>query len=156
MVSGVSVSERIASMGRHRIRLAAPWEFRLLTAPADTPSSTCKLPFALSDAGADDAVSVSDTIVLTRKFHRPSGLDESTRVFIGIEVDEVDSPKSLRTVLLNKEVVSLPEDHSVSDGALQIDVSGRLLPFNVLQLQFPVAARHTAVRLISVSLLIEE
>ncbi len=156
MIFGVSVSERIALMGLHRIRLAAPWEFRLLTAKADLPSSTCKLPFALSDVGADEAVSDSDTIVLTRKFHRPSGLDESTRVFIGIELDEVDSPNSLKTVLLNKEALSFPEDRSGSDGVLQIDVSGRLLPFNVLQLQFPVAAGHTPVRLISVNLLIEE
>jgi len=35
-------------------------------------------------------------------------------------------------------------------------VSGRLLAFNVLQLQFPVAASHTPVHLISVNLLIEE
>jgi hypothetical protein len=143
-------------MGLHRIRLAAPWEFRLLTAKADTPSSTCKLPFALSDFGADEAVSEFDAIVLTRKFHRPSGLDESTRVFIGVELDEVSFPNSLKTVLLNKEALSFPEDRSLSDGVLQIDVSGRLLPFNMLQLQFPVAAGHTPVRLISVNLLIEE
>jgi hypothetical protein len=156
VIFGVSVSERLALMGLHRIRLAAPWEFRLLTAQADTPSSTCKLPFALSDFGADEAVSDSDSIVLTRKFHRPSGLDESTRIFIGIELDEVGSPNSLKTVLLNKEALSFPEDRSGSGGVLQIDVSGRLLPFNVIQLQFPVAAGHTPVRLISVNLLIEE
>jgi hypothetical protein len=156
VIFGVSVSERIALMGLHRIRLAAPWEFRLLTAEADAPSSTCKLPLALSDLSAVEPVSDSDTIVLTRKFHRPSGLDESTRVFIGIELDEGDSPNSLKTVLLNKEALSFPEDRSGSDGVLQIDVSGRLLPFNVLQLQFPVAAGHTPVRLISVNLLIEE
>ena len=146
-------------MGLHRIRLAAPWEVRLVTAlvaETDATSSTCKLPFALSDVGVDEPVSDSDTIVLTRKFHRPSGLEESTRVFIGIELDEVGSPKSLQTVLLNKAALSFPEDRLGSDGVLQIDVSGRLLPFNVLQLQFPVAAGHTPVRLISVNLLIEE
>jgi hypothetical protein len=146
-------------MGLHRIRLAAPWEARLVTslvAETDATSSTCKLPFALSDVGVNEPVSDSDTIVLTRKFHRPSGLEESTRVFIGIELDEVGSPKSLQTVLLNKAALPFPEDRSGSDGVLQIDVSGRLLPFNVLQLQFPVAAGHTPVRLISVNLLIEE
>ena len=146
-------------MGLHRIRLAAPWEVRLVTslvAETDATSSTCKLPFALSDVGVDEPVSDSDTIVLTRKFHRPSGLVESTRVFIGIELDDVGSATSLKTVLLNKAVLSLSDDRSESNGVPHIDVSGRLLAFNVLQLQFPVAARNTAVRLISVNLLIEE
>ena len=151
-------------MGLHRIRLAAPWELRLVnavTAETDAISSICKLPFALSDVGAVESVSDSDTITLTRKFHRPSGLDESTRVFIGIELDDVDSSTtlkaaSLKTVLLNKEAFSFSEDCSGAVGVVQIDVSGRLLAFNVLQLQFPVAASHTPVRLISVNLMIEE
>jgi hypothetical protein len=146
-------------MGLHRIRLAAPWEVRLVTAlvaETDAISSTCKLPFALSDVGVDEPVSDSDTIQLTRKFHRPSGLDESTRVLIGIELDNVGSSASIKNVLLNKAAVLFSDDQSESSGVLHIDVSGRLLAFNVLQLQFPVAARHTPVRLISVNLLIEE
>jgi hypothetical protein len=146
-------------MGLHRIRLAAPWEVRLVTslvAETDATSSTCKLPFALSDVGVNDPVSDSETIVLTRKFHCPSGLDESTRVLIGIELDNVGSSESLKTVLLNKAALLFSDDQSESNGLLHIDVSGRLLAFNVLQLQFPVAARHTPVRLISVNLLIEE
>ena len=146
-------------MALHRIRLAAPWEVRLVTplvAETDATSSTCKLPFALNNVGVNDAVSDSDTIVLTRKFHRPSGLVESTRVFIGIELDDVGSSTSLKTVLLNKVALSFSDDRSGANGVPHIDVSGRLLAFNVLQLQFPVAAGHTPVRLISVSLLIEE
>jgi hypothetical protein len=146
-------------MGLHRIRLAAPWEVRVVTslvAETDATSSTCKLPFALSDVGVNDPVSDSETIVLTRKFHCPSGLDESTRVLIGIELDNVGSSESLKTVLLNKAALLFSDDQSESNGLLHIDVSGRLLAFNVLQLQFPVAARHTPVRLISVNLLIEE
>ena len=146
-------------MGLHRIRLAAPWEVRVVTslvAETDATSPTCKLPLALSDVGVNDPVSDSDTIVLTRKFHCPSGLVESTRVFIGIELDDVGSATSLKTVLLNKAVLSFSDDRSESNGVPHIDVSGRLLAFNVLQLQFPVAARNTAVRLISVNLLIEE
>jgi len=146
-------------MGLHRIRLAAPWEVRVVTslvAETDATSSTCKLPFALSDVGVNDPVSDSETIVLTRKFHCPSGLDESTRVLIGIELDNVGSSESLKTVLLNKAALLFSDDQSESNGLLHVDVSGRLLAFNVLQLQFPVAASHTAVRLISVNLLIEE
>ncbi|MCX7397060.1 MAG: hypothetical protein NT138_05200 [Planctomycetales bacterium] len=146
-------------MGLHRIRLAAPWEVRLVTslvAETDATSSTCKLPFALSDVGVIEPVSDSDTIVLTRKFHRPSGLDESTRVLIGIELDNVGSSESLKTVLLNKAALSFSGDRSGANGVLHVDVSGRLLAFNVLQLQFPVAASHTPVHLISVNLLIEE
>ena len=146
-------------MGLHRIRLAAPWEVRLVTslvAETDATSPTCKLPFALSDVGVNDPVSDSDTIVLTRKFHCPSGLDESTRVLIGIELDNVGSSESLTTVLLNKAALSFSDDRSEPNCMLHVDVSGRLLAFNVLQLQFAVAASHTAVRLISVNLLIEE
>ncbi len=146
-------------MALHRIRLAAPWEVRLVTplvAETDGASSTCKLPFALNDVGVNEPVSDSDTIVLTRKFHRPSGLVESTRVFIGIELDDVGSSTSLKTVLLNKVALSFSDDRSGANGVPHIDVSGRLLAFNVLQLQFPVTAGHTPVRLISVSLLIEE
>jgi hypothetical protein len=146
-------------MGLHRIRLAAPWEVRLVTslvAETDATSPTCKLPFALSDVGVIEPVSDSDTIVLTRKFHRPSGLDESTRVLIGIELDNVGSSESLKTVLLNKAALSFSGDRSGANGVLHVDVSGRLLAFNVLQLQFPVAASHTPVHLISVNLLIEE
>jgi hypothetical protein len=146
-------------MGLHRIRLAAPWEVRLVTslvAETDATSPTCKLPFALSDVGVDDPVSDSDTIVLTRKFHCPSGLDESTRVLIGIELDNVGSSESLKAVLLNNAALSVSDDRSEPNGMLHVDVSGRLLAFNVLELQFAVAACHTAVRLISVNLLIEE
>ena len=146
-------------MGLHRIRLAAPWEVRVVTslvAETDATSPTCKLPFALSDVGVDDPVSDSDTIVLTRKFHCPSGLDESTRVLIGIELDNVGSSESLKAVLLNNAALSVSDDRSEPNGMLHVDVSGRLLAFNVLQLQFAVAASHTAVRLISVNLLIEE
>ena len=146
-------------MGLHRIRLAAPWEVRLVTslvAETDATSPTCKLPFALSDVGVDDPVSDSDTIVLTRKFHCPSGLDESTRVLIGIELDNVGSSESLKAVLLNNAALSVSDDRSEPNGMFHVDVSGRLLAFNVLQLQFAVAASHTAVRLISVNLLIEE
>lgn len=146
-------------MGLHRIRLAAPWEFQLvgaLTIEAEASSSTCKLPFALSDVGVHGAALESDTIVFSRKFHCPSGLDKSTRVLIGIELDETKSSASLKTVLLNKEALPFVEDHSAASDVLRIDVSGRLLAFNVLQLQFPGAASHTPVRLISVNLLIEE
>ena len=151
-------------MGLHRIRLAAPWELRLVTAIAaetDAASSTCKLPFALSDTGAIGPASCGDTIELTRKFHSPSGLKESTRVFLGIELDDVGSSASskstlLKTVLLNKNALSFSEDRSGADGVLNIEVSGRLLPFNVLRLQFPVTAPHTSASLISVNLLIEE
>lgn len=146
-------------MGLHRIRLAAPWEVRLVTslvAETDATSPTCKLPFALSDVGVNDPVSDSDTIVLTRKFHCPSGLDESTRVLIGIELDNVGSSESLNTVLLNNAALSVSDDRSEPNGMLHVDVSGRLLAFNVLQLQFAVAASHTPVRLVSVNLLIEE
>lgn len=146
-------------MGLHKIRLAAPWELRVvnsLATESDASAATCKLPFVMSDLRDQIAASDSDTVVLTRKFHRPSGLDESTRVFIGVELDGASPSKSLKTVMLNKEALPLSPECSASGDVFQFDVSGRLLGFNELQLRFPSSASDTLLRLVSVSLLIEE
>lgn len=165
-------------MALHRIRLSAPWELYRLPAMATEPvalSPTCRLPFALRDISAHESVSDTDTIIFSRKFHRPSGLNESTRVFIGIELEGADTSRSSTTVFLNTQALSYSETRSTPDAAaeaisdlpqtqsrsrwtytLRLDVSARLLTFNVLQLQFPAAASHTPLCLIAVNLLIEE
>ena len=146
-------------MGLHRIRLAAPWELCHRTAaPAETApvSSTCKLPLALSDLVSKESASDSETILLSRKFHCPTGIDGSTRVFIEIELENILPAKALKAVRLNKETLSISYAGEDSSCLLPVDVSGRLMAFNVLQLQFPVAASHTSGRLLSVTLMIEE
>ena len=148
-------------MGLHRIRLAAPWELSHRTAVSAEIApiaSNCKLPLALSDLVSKETTSDSDseTILLSRKFHCPTGIDGSTRVFIEIELENIGPPVTLKAVVLNKETVLISSSGADAGCLLRIDVSGRLMAFNVLQLPFPIAASHTSGRLLSVSLMIEE
>ena len=146
-------------MGLHRIRLAAPWELSYQksdsaeTAPA---SSNRKLPLALSELDLQESASDAQTILLSRKFHCPTGLDASTRVYIEIALEDFAAAATLVAVMLNKESMSITNRSDEEQCLLQIDVSGRLMAFNVIQLQFPFAASHTSGRLLSVTLMIEE
>jgi hypothetical protein len=93
---------------------------------------------------------------MSRKFHCPTGIDGSTRVFIEIELENIVPTETLKAVVLNRETVLISSSGADTNCLLRIDVSGRLMAFNVLQLQFPIAASHTSGRLLSVSLMIEE
>lgn len=146
-------------MGLHRIRLAAPWELSHRTvgsAETVSVSSTCKIPLALRDLVANDADAHCETIFLSRKFHCPTGINGSTRVFIEIDLENIVPAEALKAVTLNRETLSIFSSADPSVCLLQMDVSGRLLTFNVLQLQVPIAASHTSGRLLSVTLVIEE
>ena len=145
-------------MGLHRIRLAAPWELTRRTTAAETApiSSNCKLPLALSSLVFEESTADSDIILLSRKFHCPTGIDSSTRVFIEIELDDIAQAEAIKAVMLNKESLSISNGNVDSSRLLRVDLSGRLMAFNVLQLQFPIAASHTSGRLLSVTLMIEE
>lgn len=147
-------------MGLHRIRLAAPWEAGHRTASnaetAGAVSANLKLPLALNDPVLAEASSDSETLRLTRKFHCPTGINASTRLFIEIELAEIVASEVLKAVVLNGECLSFTSNSTDSDRLLHVDVSERLKAFNVLQLQFPLSASHTSGRLLSVTLLIEE
>ena len=146
-------------MGLHRIRLAAPWELSHWAAASAEPapaSPTCKIPLALSELVSREAVSDPETILLSRKFHCPTGINGSTRVFIEIELENINPAEAIKAVLLNKAVLPISNANADANCLLNFDVSGRLMAFNVLQLQFPIAASHTSGRLLSVTLLIEE
>ena len=146
-------------MGLHRIRLAAPWELSHRTAAsAETApiSSNCKLPLALNGLVPEESTADSEIILLSRKFHCPTGIDGSTRVFIEIELEDIFQAEAIKAVVLNKETLSISHGNAVSNRLLHVDVSGRLMAFNVLQLQIPIAASHTSGRLLSVTLMIEE
>jgi hypothetical protein len=146
-------------MGLHRIRLAAPWELCHRTvgsAETASASSTCKIPLALSDLVPKEADSQCETILLSRKFHCPTGIDGSTRLLIEIELENCVWSQALNAVMLNGQSLSISSSNQPSDRLLQIDVTGRMIAFNVLQLQVPIAASHTSGRLLSVTLVIEE
>jgi hypothetical protein len=111
---------------------------------------------ALSDLVSTDSSSFSEIVLLSRKFHCPTGLDETTQVFIEIELDDFVPAEFLNAVVLNNETLSISHRIADSGRVLHVDVSGRLRAFNLLQLQFPGAASHTSGRLMSVALMIEE
>ena len=146
-------------MGLHRIRLAAPWELshRTAASPETAPaSSTCKLPLALNELVVTESSSDSEMILLSRKFHCPTGINDTTRVYIEIELDEFVPTELLKAVVLNDDALSISNRIADTSHLLHVDVSGRLRAFNMLQLQFPVAVSHTSGRLMSVTLMIEE
>ncbi len=146
-------------MGLHRIRLAAPWELSHRTeisAETVPTAATFKLPLALSDLVSKESASDAETILLSRKFHCPTGIDGSTRVIVEIELENIVPTEALKAAVLNKESLPIFYAGVYAGCMLHVDVSGRLLAFNVLQLQLPVAVSHTSGRLLSVTLMIEE
>ena len=146
-------------MGLHRIRLAAPWE---LTHCGNTStktaqaSSNMKLPLVIADLVLNEHASDGASLLLSRKFHRPTGIDSSTRVFIEIELESIALAAAMKAVMLNKATLPISSSHNEAPCLLTVDVSGQLMPFNELQLQFVIAERHTSGRLLSVTLMIEE
>lgn len=126
------------------------------TAESVPASANCKLPLALCDLVSKTSASDSDIISLSRKFHCPTGIDGSTRVFIEMVLEDVVPADALKAVVLNNAGLSILSGSDDSGRSLHVDVAGRLTAFNVLELQFPVTASHTSGRLLSVTLMIEE
>jgi len=94
----------------HDIRLAGPWE-------RSTDNQTwekCVLPHQCSVS----------TESLKRPFHRPSGLDESSTVYIVIE-----TTGSIE-IFLN----DLPTETMIAEAQVSAEVTSLLKPFNTLQL----------------------
>lgn len=108
----------------HEIRLAGPWEYSL---DAGSTWTRSQLPFDLS------AVEIAAEIcLLRRKFHRPSGLEDSSRVFIRIDTD---------TAPVNVTVNDLPTADIVSDSQssddrmlFDVEITNVLSQFNTLLL----------------------
>ncbi len=81
--------------GRHRIRLRAPWAAR------EEPQGT----------------------VLRRRFHRPTGLDAGTRVFLVLEAV---------SATLRLELNGAPLGESEGETGAEFELTGRLASFNEL------------------------
>lgn len=101
----------------HDIRLAGPWEF--LAAPDDW--QRCKLPFPNSDASIGGAVS------LRRRFNRPSGLEDGTRVHVVVSTD-LEPPQ----LLLNDAAIPL---FSHAEGNCSFEITAAMQQFNTLRLK---------------------
>ena len=110
----------------HRIRLAGPWESQAvapLTQCANEPDRL-QLPFSLTKDQRDAG------LIFIRRFHRPTGIDESTELRIICHASE--KPSDLQ---LNGQSLA---DRLVSDGReFCCEVTGFLKSFNQLSVMFP-------------------
>lgn len=123
-------------MSVHQIRLAGPWEWHLIQEPDGQESEAavsserkpCELPFGLKIPVPRQSVA------LFRRFHCPTGIDDSTTVAIVLALQGAAAE-----VLINRIAApNLPGRHSESsDGVdattLRFDISRLLKPFNELQ-----------------------
>ncbi|MCA9062496.1 MAG: hypothetical protein KDA96_05540 [Planctomycetaceae bacterium] len=125
--------------GTHRIRLAGPWQFTVTTSGPDAISDAveqqrCQLPFPADDV---QRKAFSDGVILTRRFHRPTGLTAGHRVsmmFRGIH------PTACH---LNRESVDIDAicDESLPGSpTARVDLTGCLSDFNIISVQLPAGS----------------
>ena len=105
----------------HDIRLAGPWQYS-----ADgTNWQKCVLPFGTEAYARTDA----DVFSLRRKFHRPTGLEESSGVLLLITANH-----PIAQILVGEQQVDCEStpDNDQDAPISEFDVSGVLDEFNVL------------------------
>ena len=121
----------------HDIRLAGPWEY---STPNNEPWVRCQLPWN-SPAGVAE-------VILRRKFHRPSGLNENSRVKVLIYADA-----TIPSVRLNGEIVAVTvpllsiSSKSADESPVRencFDVSMTLQEFNTVEVEL-VGANSTRI-----------
>ena len=105
----------------HRIRLAGPWEWQVIGSPQQSTreAARCQLPFTLSGDQRESGV------VLTRRFHRPTGINDATTLRIVLQA----SRKPVDVQLNGK---SLPGSESSVAAEYCFNLTGRVEPFNQL------------------------
>ena len=141
-------------MSVHRIRLAGPWESlshenrMTSTCGARQP---CQLPYEVTKSDGEDL-----GMNLFRRFHRPTGIGEFTRVCVGFEVHNLTLE-----VLINDgvtEVVGASAASRVNNAneIVRTDISKLLKSFNELQIRLSCIDRQFAGRVVSVWLEIAE
>lgn len=116
----------------HEIRLAGPWEY----STADGEWQRTVLPFP-TDVPLANATSVQ----LRRKFHRPSGLDDTSQVFIVADVNAPMSALDLNDVEL-PVAPNTPTDEAAGERKeLAVEVTTALENFNTVKFTFPVPCK---------------
>jgi hypothetical protein len=131
-------------MPSHRIRLAGPWELRLIDAhqQPDGDSVRCQLPFNLSESRHATGVR------LTRGFHHPTGVDDTTKLRIVLQ--STDRPLAVR---VNGK--GIDECGGTFDGEYVFDITGRIAAFNELSVFLESANPESAATLKTVWLEIQ-
>ncbi|MBC7965889.1 MAG: hypothetical protein H7Z17_08185 [Fuerstia sp.] len=115
-------------MRTHRIRLAGPWESHCIGNDGQVVGEAvrCQLPFTVPDAQRESAV------LLTRGFHCPTGIDDTTTLRIVLQATE--SPNAVR--INGTDIAECPVR---LDGEFAFDITGRIEAFNQLSVLFKSA-----------------
>jgi len=140
-------------MSVHKIRLAGPWEWLPVgssSAAERCERRPCQLPFPEAPA-PDSSLAVSEgtqilqPVWLFRRFHCPTGIDESVRVLLAVEVLH----GVVQLQLNGADIVP----HSADDVGVRFDVTSSLKPFNELGILFAADdAGSQAARVVAVCL----
>ncbi len=123
-------------MSVHKIRLAGPWEWLPVGSPNAAESrerKPCQLPFpeASTPAAASavmEATGVLQPVWLFRRFHCPTGIDESIKVLLAVELRH----GVVQLQLNGADIVR----HSAVADSVRFDVTSSLKPFNELGILF--------------------
>lgn len=112
-------------MAVHKIRLAGPWQ---CLQPSESPATwtTVTLPFHFATSDR--------CTTLKRRFHSPTGIDSTTSIMVAVSLNTVSAFVRLNGQLLEK--VSVAELAADATGDITaFDVTGRLQPFNELEVE---------------------
>ncbi len=112
-------------MKNHRIRLAGPWESQSVDIHQQPVGEAirCQLPFTLPESQRESGV------LLTRGFHCPTGIDDTTTLRIVVQASECPS-----AVRINGTHIA--ECPARLDAEFAFEVSGQITEFNQLGVLF--------------------
>ena len=152
-------------MSVHRIRLVGPWEWRPVhssSAARGPERQPCRLPFPALESPASSATvpqsaAAVQPVWLFRRFHRPTGIDDSVIVLLAVEVVNGCVQLQLNGVDMpfhSPNMVEPPKASAVLESDwVRFDVTHSLKEFNELQiLVAPDEALTPSARVVSVCL----
>ena len=112
-------------MAVHKIRLAGPWQCHQ---PSESSATwtTVTLPFHFATSDGCKT--------LKRRFHSPTGIDSTTSIMVAVSLNNASAFVRLNGQLLEKACVAELASDATGD-ITAFDVTGRLQPFNELEVE---------------------
>lgn len=119
-------------MNIHRIRLAGPWESQFIGDSGQPVGEVirCQLPFSLPESQSQSGV------LLTRGFHCPTGIDETTRLRIVLQASEC-------RIVVQINGTNIVECPARLDAEIAFEITGTLAEFNQLSVLIKTAESET-------------
>ncbi len=117
----------------HLIRLAGPWHYQGSAGSKSPRPRQTSLPCDLRQLAQSSG---ENCLLLSRRFHRPTGLADSDRVLLLVQ-----QPAALEKATLNGQPLTRlsaeqqsAEQHSIEKLVARFDLTEHLLPYNHLEL----------------------